>query len=431
MNSTTFESKHEALDRIELTPKQARAVLSAKRAADLLRENAAKVDATGAFPRENIRALGRAGILALPVPESHGGAGADMLAIALVVEELAKHCASTAMCTTMHLSTVPIIGALAKGEQVERFIGPILRGEWYGASATSEFASGSRVWHSQGFAEPTEDGYLLTADKSFVTGSGEADFYLVPVRNARTADPADLSLFVVENAIAPTRGLSQWDAMGFRGTSSSPVRFDAVPLPRHALLGDAGAGFDMIVCFHLPIYHVCLSAVFLGIAQAALADAIAHVQGRVHADTRAPLASVETVQRYIGEMKIEINRTRALLARVARMTDRALKVMTQIAEIGLAKEVTERLMKNDDFFTEVAALKVACTECAVRVSDRAMQVCGGAGYKRGHSVERHYRDARAGAVMAPNNDSILLLVGKQLLGYPFPWDEDRARRNAS
>lgn len=407
----------------ELSPFQARWMRKARQLADtVLRPNAKEIDQTGSFPRDNLRALGRAGLLGLPVPTDKGGVGADVGTVALVLQEIAKGCASTAMCAAMHYSTVPLVAALARGAQIERVLEPLVRGEIFGASATSEFGSGSRIWHSEGYAERCPEGFRITADKSFVTSAGEADFYVAPVLARKGASSDDMSLFLIEKKDCTVKPEGTWEAMGFRGTASSPMRFRGVMLPPDSLLGEEGAGFLMVVCFHFPLYHVALSAMFIGIAEAALNDALAFVLAR-DKGSKQPLAATELAQSHFGEMRIRLTQAKALLARVSYLADRALRVMFEIAEIGLAEQITERLLKGDDFFLEVSALKAVATECAIDLSHLAMRVCGGAAYKTGHPVERHYRDARAGALMAPNNDSLRTLIGKQLLGYPFPWEE--------
>ncbi|NJM90859.1 MAG: acyl-CoA/acyl-ACP dehydrogenase [Myxococcales bacterium] len=359
----------------------------------------------------------------MAVPERKGGAGGDVLAVALVIEEFAKACASTAMSFHMHLSTVPLVAALVSEEQEGRLLGPILRGEWLGAIAMSEPASGSRVWHTESFAQRTEDGYQFSAMKSFVTNAGIADYYVVPVRTHQHAKPDEISLFMLEasqHVIAP---LAPWDAMGLRGTSSSPIRFEGVRVTEAQRIGRESIGFPMIVCFNLPIYHVGLSAVYLGVAEAAVTAAVAYAKQRVHIDTGAALASVETVQRYLGEMRVAVDQTRALLHRVARLVDRASKVMMEISAAGVLEDIVDRLMKEDDFFVEVAALKASATATVELVTSHALHICGGLGYKKGQLVERLYRDARAAALMAPSDDAIKVLIGKQLLGYPFPWED--------
>lgn len=406
---------------IELTALQGEWKARAKKVAEsVLAPNASRIDREGVFPRENLTALAADGFLALTLPKAAGGAAADILTTTLVTEELARGCASTAMCFHMHTSTVPLVAALSRGPQLERFVLPIGRGERLGAIAQSEPGSGSRVWHSDSYAEETEDGFVLHGAKSFCTNAGEADYYVVPVRSRKGARPDEMSLFLVDQPLARE---VEWDAMGLRGSTSSPVRIEGLRVPKENRLGGENDGFPMIVAFNFPIYQVGLAAVYVGIAEAAFAAAIAHVKTRVYPDTGTPLAAVETVQRLVAEMRLRIDRARAVLHRVARLVDRGAKAMAELARAGVLGDVIEGILRKDDLFLEIAEVKLVACEAATEVANIAMQLVGGAGYKRGHAVERLYRDARAGSLMAPSDDALKVLIGKHVLGHPFPWEQ--------
>jgi alkylation response protein AidB-like acyl-CoA dehydrogenase len=120
-------------------------------------------------------------------------------------------------------------------------------------------------------------------------------------------------------------------------------------------------------------------------------------------------------------MKLQIDQARYLIYRVAQMSDNATVLFDELAEADLLDEVI-RANPDDPFFIDVAQIKIAACEMAINVTNKALQVCGGAAYKRGHPVERHYRDARAGSVMAPSDDTLKLIMGRQLLGIPQPWE---------
>jgi alkylation response protein AidB-like acyl-CoA dehydrogenase len=392
-------------------------------AREVLAPDAAKVDRDGLFPTAGIKALREANLMGLTVAEELGGPAENIMTTALVIEELAQGCASTAMCYTMHMSTVPVIAALTKDnpEQAEKFLTPIIRGERLNSLAMSEPGSGNRLWHMDSYAQGDGDGYLIDSYKSFATSSSQADLYLVPVRANAEVGPNDLSLFIIDGKDTNIKFIGQWDGMGMRGNSSTPVHFDKVHVPASHRLGSETCGFSMLFAYSLPIYQVGLSCVYLGIAQAAYDAAAAHVKKRVHSDTKDTLAKLETVQRYIAEMKLQIDQARYLIYRVAQMSDNATVLFDELAEADLLDEVI-RANPDDPFFIDVAQIKIAACEMAINVTNKALQVCGGAAYKRGHPVERHYRDARAGSVMAPSDDTLKLIMGRQLLGIPQPWE---------
>ena len=386
-----------------------------------LAPNAAEVDRDAIFPREGLKAIADAGLMALTIPKEQGGPGEGILTTAMVLEELAQGCASTAMVYCMHMSTLAMIAALAKDGQHEAFIKPIVEGKWIGALAMSEPGSGNRLWHMDSFAQRNANGYLIDSFKSFCTSCGQADFYVVPVRADSTQPPTELSLFIIEGKDPNILPIGKWDGMGLRGNCSMPIHFKGCHVPEIGRLGSPTCGFSMLFAYSLPIYQVGLSTVYLGIAEAAYRAAVDHVKKRVHSDTKQTLSQVETVQRYIAEMKMRVDEARCMVYRVAQMSDNAMVLFNELQSADLLDEVI-RANPDDPFFIELAQLKFAVSEIAVEVANKAFQVCGGTAYKRGHPVERLVRDARAGSVMAPSDDSLKLIVGRQILGIAQPWE---------
>ena len=391
-----------------------------KIAADVLAQHAADVDKTGEFPHEGIRAVRDANLLGVMVPEEMGGPGGSIVTGMLVTEALAKGCASTAMCYAMHQSTIPLMCALIDDEQKELFVDRILEGEWLGGFAMSEPGSGNRIWHMDSHAVEQNGGFMIDSFKSFATSSGYADYYLVPVRANDQVGPTDLSIFLIDGRDEHIEPKGIWDGMGLRGNSSRPVHFNKVEVPAINRLGEPTVGFSYMMAYALPIYLVGLSAVYLGIAQAAMDGAVEHVKKRMHSDTGKTLASVETVQRYAGEMKVRIDQARAAVLRVAQMSDNATVLFNEFASADLLDEII-RENPDDPYFVELAGLKIMASEMAVAVAHMAIQVCGGVAYRRGHVTERCYRDARAGSLMAPSDDTLKVIMGNQLLGTPQPW----------
>lgn len=397
---------------------------AAQLAKDVLAPDAARVDAEGCFPETAMRALRESQLMGLTVPKELGGPGETVLTTALVIEELARGCASTAMCYTMHMSTIPLLTALVRDnpEQSEMFLAPLLRGERLHSLAMSEPGSGNRLWHMDSFAQKNGHGtYLIDSFKSFVTNSRHADSYFVPVRANQDVGPNDLSLFVIDGRDPNIKFRGEWNGMGLRGNSSTPIHFDKCIVPESHRLGSETCGFSMMFAYSLPIYQVGLSAVYLGIAQAAYDTAVAHVKQRIHSDTGQSLSRVETVQRYIAEIKLRVDQVRYLIYRVAQMADNAMVLFDELASADLLDDVI-RANPDDPFFIDVAQIKVAAAEMAIDVTSKAMQVCGGTAYKRGHPAERHYRDGRAGSLMAPSDDTLKLIIGRQLLGIDQPWE---------
>jgi len=388
---------------------------------EVLAPNAGQIDRESLFPTANIKALGEAGLMGLTVAKEKGGPGGTVKSLALVIEELAQGCASTAMCYTMHMSGLLVIAALVEGRQVEQFLKPIIDGERLNSFAMSEPGSGNRLWHMDSYAQKDGDDYIIDSFKSFATSAGYADSYLVPVRANSEVGPNDLSLFLIDGKDENIKPIGKWDGLGIRGNSSTPVHFDKCRVPAFNRLGHETCGFSTIFAYSLPIYQVGLSALYLGIAQAAYDAAIAHVKKRIHSDTGVALSNMETVQRYIAEMKLSIDQSRHLIYRVAQLSDNALALFDELAKAELLDQVL-RANPNDPFFIELAEVKISACEMAINVTNKAFQVCGGTAYRHGHPVERHFRDARAGSVMAPSDDTLKLIMGRQILGIGQPWE---------
>lgn len=396
-----------------LTPEQRRWIARAQEISrDVLAPQAGDVDRDSRFPRANLKVLGDAGILGLPIDAELGGPGAGLLTTALVTEELGVGCASTAMCCHMHLAATALIAAVADGDQIDRFITPILRGEHLSTYAISEPGSGSRWWHMDSFVERRDGGYYLSSFKSFATSAGEADSYVVPVRSSSSAPPHEFTLLLVDRTIDNVKPVGTWDAMGLRGNQSTPVHFDGCFVPDANRLGAAAFGFPLLMAYGLPRYQVGLAAVYLGIARAALDFAVSHVTRRVHADTRLPLSKVETVQLYVADMKVRLDQARAFVYGVARYID----------WLADTKGDLLQMVDDTDFLQSVAAVKVVACQASMAIANLALQVCGGTGFSRKHPVERYFRDARAGALMGPADDILRVLIGQRALGLPYPWE---------
>jgi alkylation response protein AidB-like acyl-CoA dehydrogenase len=227
-------------------------------------------------------------------------------------------------------------------------------------------------------------------------------------------------VFLIDGRDEHIEPKGMWDGMGLRGNSSRPVHFNNCVVPSVHRLGEPTVGFSYMMAYSLPIYLVGLSAVYLGIAQAAADAAVEHVKKRMHSDTGKSLATVETVQRYVGEMKVRIDQARAAVLRVAQMSDNATVLFNEFADAEILDEII-RDNPDDPYFVELAGLKIMASEMAVAVAHMAIQICGGVAYRRGHVTERCYRDARAGSLMAPSDDTLKVIMGNQLLGTPQPW----------
>jgi isovaleryl-CoA dehydrogenase len=362
-------------------------------AESVLRPNAAAVDRERRYPTDGMAALGEAGLLGLLIPEQDGGRGGGLGDLALVGETLAAACASTAMCFLMHSCGCALIAAKATPDQRRRWLQAAARGGLHTTLAFSERLTGAHFYQPEITAVPRDGGFVLSGRKSFVTSGGQAQLYPVLVR---ASGAKGLDVLLVSGDSSGVRFEGVWEGSGMAGNSSIAMLLDDAFVPSTDLLGAEGDGMDLVFNVVAPTFLVGLAAVNTGIAQAALDAAAAHAKERTYEDGSS-LAGIPAVQTYLGEMSVSVQAARQLVAEAARAAD--------------AGEATALPL--------VMQAKIGATEAAASVTDLAMQVGGGLAYSRQSPIERHWRDAHAGAVMAPTNDVLKIWLGKVLTGLPL------------
>jgi alkylation response protein AidB-like acyl-CoA dehydrogenase len=352
---------------------------------------AVDVDRNATFPRASIDALAAAGLLGLLSAPEVGGRGESHRAAALVIEELAHHCASSAMVMMMHYCATPLVEALGPREVRER----VAAGQHLLALALSESGSRSHFWAPVSSARPEGEGIRLDASKSWVTSAGEADSY---VWSSRPLEADGLStLWLVP---ADARGLSvgaPFDGLGLRGNSSSPMTAEGVHVSTDAMLGPDGGGFDQMLMVVLPYFQLMNAAFSVGTMDAATTKAAAHVARTRLTHLDQSLADAPTVRAYVARMRVRTDMARGLL-------------LDTLASLEGGR---------DDVMLRVLEVKAGAGECATEVTDLAMRVCGGAAFRKEVGVERHFRDARAATVMAPTTDVLYDFIGRITCGLPL------------
>lgn len=353
--------------------------------------NASQVDTEGRFPRANIDALKRAGLLGLTSAESVGGMGAGVRAATDAVGELARHCASTAMIVCMHYAATAVIEAHGSDE----IRTAIAANRHVSTLAFSEKGSRSQFWAPMSTATGIGDMVALDAEKSWITGAGEADSYVWSSRPLR-ADGASTLWFVPSD----TCGLKvdgPFDGLGLRGNGSSPVSATAATISRSSMLGVDGGGFDVMMGTVLPWFNLMNAAMSVGLMDTSITAAARHVGA----------SRLEHLDETLADNPVN----RLHLAR-ARVTADAAAALVERA-------VTAVEAGADDAMLGVLEAKAAAGDAAIDVTDACMRVCGGAAFRKEVGVERNFRDARAAAVMAPTSDVLYDFVGKAICGMPL------------
>jgi alkylation response protein AidB-like acyl-CoA dehydrogenase len=377
-----------------------KAVLSAneKLSKEILHSNADQIDQSRRFPRENLRALGQAGVLGLLIPAQYGGAGANLADMSQVLDVQAQNCASTAMVTLMHYCATAVIAAKGPDALKQRLLPACATGEQISTLAFSEAGSGGHFYAP--VSEVRKDGNQkrLSATKSFVTSAGEADTYVVSARKVGAAAFTESDLYVVPKNAPGFTTLGRFEGLGLAGNASAPMTLANVPLDDESRLGPEGSGFQSMLEVVLPHFQIGVASVSLGLAKAAHQMITARMGARKYEHAGgAALAAIPRVQFLIAEITLAANSAGAYLKETIRKAQAA----------------------DPAAMLDVLGVKAFAAESCVAAVSRAMTLGGGWAFGRRGGLERIFRDAQAASVMAPSSDVLKDFIGKASLGLPL------------
>jgi alkylation response protein AidB-like acyl-CoA dehydrogenase len=319
----------------------------------------------GEFPMELLPELASLGLCGLAAPTELGGAGLDMLTIALVMEELGAGDGSVALTLAAHNSLC--IGHLlvaANAEQKRRWIPPLASGQQLGAWALTEPASGSDAIAVQSTAKNVGQGFVLNGTKQFITNAGIAGFFVVNVGSG----PRKMSAFGITRATQGIRPGKRERKMGLHASDTSQLVLEDCRVPATDLVGAEGASFNDVKKV-LDKGRIGIGALAIGLGRASLETAIAYSKERTQFGK--PIAEFQMIQWKLAKARTELDAARLLIHRAAALAD-------------LGKP----------FGIAASKGKLYASEAASRAANDSLQVLGGYGYLRDYPVERHLRDAR-------------------------------------
>jgi alkylation response protein AidB-like acyl-CoA dehydrogenase len=377
------------------------AILKARDIASrVLAPSAAQNDKAGQFSTQAVASLGDSGFLGLMLAADVGGSGLGPRAFAAVIATLAEADASVAMVYLMHVLGAAVMSAARPGanQAVTPILEEISAGRHLSTLAFSEAGSRSHFWAPTSRAQRNGNGVRISAKKSWVTSAGHAQSYVVSALSPEGAGPTDSTLYVLP---AQTRGLSvagAWDGLGLRANASAPITLDNCAVAPEFQLTDDGAGFPAMLNVVLPLFNLGTASVALGLCRAAVAATASHLKTAKFEHLGQTLGeSLPTLRAQLAAMQID---TDGLSARI--------------------DDLIEHLEKpRDTTMLRVLEAKAAAGDVAISVTSTAMRICGGAAFSKHLSIERLFRDAHAGAVMAPTGDVLREFIGKSLLGIPL------------
>jgi len=371
--------------------------IAAKLAAEVLAPNAADVDTQGRFPDEGLKALADAGLYGLCLPKEAGGKGCGMRAFAGVVEELAGACASTAMIYVMHVSASQAIANSPVLSERDVISKEIAAGKHLTTLAFSERGSRSQFWMPVSKLEQQNGHYLTSAVKSWVTSARHADSYVSTAQKPNAASPLESTVYLVRTNTAGVRVTSVFNGLGLRGNDSAPVSLDQIQVQKSDLISPPGEGPKIILEVVLPWFAIGTAAMANGICRAALKGTTEHLVSTKFEHDGTALRDLPNLRARLAEMSVRTEQSRSLLGQT-------------LNQIENPSEVTPLF---------VLESRLAALQAAVDVTDLAMKACGGAAFSNHLSIERLFRDARAGWVMAPTVDHLKDFIGKALTGLPL------------
>ncbi len=353
---------------------------------------AAEIDEKEIFPTESVKILAENGLLGVQIPEEYGGAGAGMLAMILVVEEIARVCASTSVIlTTQALASDPMLIAGTE-EQKKKYLYRLASGDCLGACGITEPGAGSDVTGMKTTAKKVDGGYVIDGAKIFITNGGEAGITTVLAYTDKEKKNRGISMFILEKGLPGFTVGKKEHKLGMHGSDTRELVFENVFVPDSCLLGPEGTGFKtLMTTFNYT--RPAVGAQALGIAQGALDASIKYAKERVQFGKS--LASFQGMQWMLAEMAMSVETARSIIYRAASMID------SEPESADLPK---------------IASMaKWYASDVAMKVTTDAVQVFGGYGYVREYPVERMMRDAKITQIYEGTNQIQRTIVAGQIL----------------
>ncbi|SIR39612.1 acyl-CoA dehydrogenase family protein [Micromonospora avicenniae] len=352
--------------------------------------NAAEADETGEFPKASYDALRAADFHAPHIPVEYGGAGADALATAIVIEEVARACAASSLIPAVNkLGTMPLL--LAGSEELKRrYLTPVASGDAMFSYCLSEPEAGSDAASMTTRAVRDGDHWVLNGVKRWITNAGVSEYYTVFAVTDPSARSKGISAFVVEKSDPGVSFGAPEKKLGIKGSPTREVYLDDVRIPADRMIGAEGTGFATAMRT-LDHTRVTIAAQALGIAQGALDYAKGYIQERKQFGKA--VAEFQGVQFMLADMGMKLEAARQLTYAAAGKSERGDADLTYFG----------------------AAAKCFASDAAMEITTDAVQLLGGYGYTKDYPVERMMRDAKITQIYEGTNQVQRIVMARQLL----------------
>ena len=355
-----------------------------------VKPHARELDETGHFPHETFRKAAELGLTAVAIPESEGGAGMDHTCYAIMMEEIARVCASTSVVLSVQNSLFcDPIHRVGTDEQKKKFLLPFARGEKIGCYALTEPQAGSNAAALRTKAILKGDRYIVNGTKAWITNGGVADAALVYVNTQPEKGEKGITALVIEKETPGFKVGKEEKKLGIHATACTELSFTDCEVPAGNRIGVEGEGYKVALST-LDGGRIGIGAQATGIAQGAFEAALAYAKDRQAFGH--PISDFQAIQFMLADMATEIDAARLLVRKAA--------------------------WKNDSgqrFSMEASIAKLFASEMATRVTHKAIQIHGGNGYSQEYPVERMYRDARITEIYEGTSEIQRLVIAAWVL----------------
>ncbi len=360
---------------------------------------AQEIDEQHRFPRETVDKMAQYGFLGIPVPKEYGGQGCDILTYVMCVEELSKVCGTTGVIVSAHTSLcVDPILTFGTEEQKQKYIPDLASGKKLGAFGLTEPGAGTDAQGQQTKAVLDGDEWVLNGSKCFITNGKEADVYIVIAvtgtveKRGRTMK--EISAFIVEKGTPGFTFGTKENKMGICGSSTYELIFSDCRIPKDALLGKQGKGFN-IAMHTLDGGRIGIAAQALGLAEGALERTIEYTKERKQFGRS--IAQFQNTQFQLADMATKVEAAKMLVYKAALTKDQYTKDHTT------------------SYSVEAAQAKLYAAEVAMEVTTKAVQLHGGYGYIKEYDVERMMRDAKITEIYEGTSEVQRMVISANLL----------------
>ncbi len=351
---------------------------------------ARELDETGHFPRDTFRKAAELGLTAVAIPDSEGGAGMDHTCYAIMIEEIARVCASTSVVLSVQNSLYcDPIHRFGTDEQKKKFLLPYARGEKIGCYALTEPQAGSNAAALRTKAVLKGDRYIVNGTKAWITNGGVADAALVYVNTHPEKGEKGITALVIEKETPGFKVGKEEKKLGIHATACTELSFTDCEIPVGNRIGNEGEGYKVALAT-LDGGRIGIGAQATGIAQGAFEASLAYAKERQAFGH--PISDFQAIQFMLADMSMEIEAARLLVRKAA--------------------------WKNDSgqrFSMEASIAKLFASEMSTRVTHKAIQIHGGNGYSREYPVERMYRDARVTEIYEGTSEIQRLVISAWVL----------------